>query len=175
MVNQASYSKMRLIGPIQETDLEREMRDMISQASLSSKVTLVGRVPFEQAQEEVAAAGIGLCLLDPEPNYLNSLPIKILEYMRCGLPVVASDFECWREYVIDTGGGVQVNVERIDQIADAIERLLQHPEQMRSIGARGKRAVESEYSWEKEVQKLLVFYEKLLSGHTCDVGLARVP
>lgn len=153
---------MKLIGPIQETDLEREMRDMISQASLSSKVTLVERVPFEQAQEEVAAAGIGLCLLDPEPNYLNSLPIKVFEYMRFGLPVVASDFPCWRQYVTDTGSGIQVDVYDIGQIADTIEYLLAHPQEMQAMGKRGRQAVEEKYCWEKEAPRLVAFYDKLL-------------
>ena len=121
--------EMRIVGAIGNSALEGRMKAAISSAGLTECVTLTGRVPFERAQSEIAQAAIGLCLLHPTPNYLNSLPIKIFEYMRFGLPVVASDFECWRDYV--SGVGLMVDVQSPRECADAVQWLLRNPEQMR--------------------------------------------
>ena len=48
----------------------------------------------------------GVVTFNPVPNYVNSLPIKMFEYMSAGLPVVCSDFESWKEIVEDNGCGV---------------------------------------------------------------------
>ena len=36
----------------------------------------------------------------PNENYLDSLPIKMFEYMSAAMPVIASDFEDWRLIVL---------------------------------------------------------------------------
>ncbi len=46
------------------------------------------------SRSEIAAllneSMIGLCLLQPEPNYLYAMPTKIFEYMAAGLPIITS-------------------------------------------------------------------------------------
>jgi hypothetical protein len=169
---------LRLIGPIHEAGLERTMRRAIALAGLQDAVRLTGRLPYEQAMAEIAAADVGLCLLAPMPNYLNSLPTKILEYMRAGVPVVASDFPCWRPYVTDTGAGVQAPPNEATSVADTIQRLLSDPAGMAQMGRRGRQAVATEFCWENEEPKLLAFYEMLLSGRYDDAakpGGSRTP
>jgi glycosyltransferase involved in cell wall biosynthesis len=140
------------------------MRELIRQETLEDNVKLMGLVSFEEAQEEIASADVGLCLFLPTPNHLNSLPNKLLEYSTQELAVVASDFECWRAYVSDIGAGVQVDPARTDKIADAVEELLGDRERLRQMGRRGREAVESRYCWEMESHKLLDFYDALLAG-----------
>jgi glycosyltransferase involved in cell wall biosynthesis len=154
--------QMRIIGPWEEDGIEQDVKKAIADARLSEQVVATGPVPYEQALAEVAAADIGLCLLHPVPNYLNSIATKILEYMQYELPVVASNFECWQEFVTDVGSGIQVDPLSIPEIADAIQWLLDRPDQMRRMGERGRQAIERQYCWEKEKQKLLDFYAYLL-------------
>ena len=154
--------EMRLLGLFQGETLEEDMRRAVRQASLGGHVGLIGRVPFEQAQHQVASADIGICLYHPTPHHLNSLPNKLLEYMSHRLPVVASDFDCWREYVTGVGSGIQVDPLCVKEIADAVQWLLEHPAEMRRMGRLGRQAVEERYCWEQESRKLLAFYEKLL-------------
>ena len=151
-----------LVGQMEDEHLAREIRDEVASAAISEKVCLLGRVPFDQAMREVASSHIGLCLLMPEPNYLNSLATKILEYMLSGLPVVASDFPVWKEFVTDTGAGIQVDVLSVKSIADAIQSLIEDPDRMRQMARRGMAAVRSKYCWEKEQHALLAFYRRLI-------------
>lgn len=71
--------------------------------------------------------------------YLNAadvfvLPTKgegccnaIIEALACGLPVVSSDFS-YNDDILNDDNSLRVNVDDVDQIAKAIERLRQDPE-----------------------------------------------
>jgi glycosyltransferase involved in cell wall biosynthesis len=156
-------ARLRIVGPWEDVGIEPRLRAAIARAGLEQEVVATGRVPYEQALAEAAAADIGLCLLHPIPNYLNSLATKILEYMQYEVPVVASDFECWREYVTGVGSGIMVDPLSVPQAADAVQWLLSHPEEMKEMGRRGRRAVLEKYNWEREAEKLVAFYDMLLA------------
>jgi len=154
--------ELLLVGPCEDDTIQNEMQGILATADALDQVAFKGRLPFEAAQALVRSSDVGLCLLHPSPNHLNSLPTKLLEYMRMEVPVVASDFECWREYVTDVGAGYLVDVSSVETAADAVEQLLADSQQRQSMGARGLAAVEALYNWEKEQSRLLAFYERLL-------------
>jgi glycosyltransferase involved in cell wall biosynthesis len=154
---------LQLVGPVYPQSLVDEMRRYIGEHDLEPAVTITGLVGPAESLRLIGQCHVGLCLLAPTPNYLNSLATKILEYMLYGLPVVASNFPTWREYVSDSGSGIMVDVHDVRGIADAVQALLADPERMRQMSQAGRRAVREKYCWDKEQQHLLDFYERLLS------------
>ena len=42
----------------------------------------------ESIPDWLAMADVGLLCLHPDPRYLTSFPVKLFEYMACGLPVI---------------------------------------------------------------------------------------
>jgi len=156
--------EMRLVGPIREAALREEMLRATRDPDLGGRFTWAGPVPYQHVPRELAAADLGLCLLLPKPNYLNSLATKLVEYMAAGLPVVASKFACWKDIIVGTGAGVQVDPEDPGAVAEAIETLLADPARRREMGQRGREAVCSRYRWDVEKERLLDFYRRLLGG-----------
>jgi glycosyltransferase involved in cell wall biosynthesis len=71
---------------------------------LGLEVELAGPLPHRAAMERAAGASAGLCLLRPLPNYLHSLPTKVIEYLSMGLPVVATDLPGTRRAVAGLAG-----------------------------------------------------------------------
>ena len=153
---------VRLVGPVHERGLAYALRQRIAENDLTERVTLDGPVPYDRIRTVLDEADLGLCLLEPTPNYANALPAKVLDYMAAGLPVVASAFPAWREYVADTGAGVLVDPHDLSAVADAVQRLLGDPDRLRAMGRRGREAVETTYCWEKERGALLDFYARVL-------------
>jgi glycosyltransferase involved in cell wall biosynthesis len=127
------------------------------------KVDYVGVIDQTQVLELLGRARIGLLVLHPEPNYVNSLPIKLFEYMAAGLPVLASRFPVWEEIIEAANCGVLVDPLRPSVIAEAIETLLCSP-QGPTLGSRGRAAVADHFNWEQESQQLIALYDRLTAA-----------
>jgi len=125
-----------------------------------------GRLSYPDAMEIVRAGGIGLALLRPIPNYEESFPTKMFEYMAHGLPVVVSNFPLYREVVEGSGCGRCVDPQEGGEIADALDDLLCRPKEAMEMGGRGRQAVEEKYRWDVEAEKLLTFYDQVLNGRS---------
>jgi len=104
----------------------------------------------------------GLVTLHPVTNYLDSLPVKMFEYMATGLPVVASDFPFWRPIIEESQCGICVDPLDPKAIAQAIDYLAKNPTEAERMGRNGQRAVRERYNWCVEEQKLLALYESLV-------------
>ncbi len=63
-------------------------------------------------------------------------PLKILESMAAGVPVVASDLPAVRELLTDGEHGRLIAPDRPGELARAIRVLLDHPERRARMGAR---------------------------------------
>jgi glycosyltransferase involved in cell wall biosynthesis len=103
----------------------------------------------------------GLVTLHPVINYLDSLPVKMFEYMAAGLPVIASDFPLWKSIIEENQCGLCVDPLDPKAIADAIDYLVNHPTEAEQMGRNGQKAVQEKYNWGIEEQKLLAFYRTL--------------
>jgi glycosyltransferase involved in cell wall biosynthesis len=63
--------------------------------------------------------------------------------------------------IVDAGCGLLVDPENTAEVAAAIEHLLQHPEEAKSMGQRGLKAVRERYNWSMMEKKLLALYKEL--------------
>lgn len=135
---------------------------MIHEYDLEDVLILKGIVPHKEVFKLMSEANVGLAILRPVPNYIESIPTKLFEYMASRLPVVASNFPLWRKIVEDNHCGICVNPISPEEIARSIEYLIVHQEEARILGENGRRAVEEKYNWEQEVGKLLGLYRNLI-------------
>ena len=126
-----------------------------------NRVTFVGPLGRTEVAGELRKAYAGLVILHPEPNYVASQPVKLFEYMCAGIPVIASDFPVCREIVDQARCGILVDPRNPEEIANAIQFLLTHPEEAEEMGRRGFQAIVQRYNWANEERTLLRFYSEL--------------
>lgn len=55
---------------------------------------------MDQVYPYIKAADIGIALLYPAKNYVTSLPVKAFEYMACQKPIIMSNFDYWKKYLM---------------------------------------------------------------------------
>lgn len=110
----------------------------------------------------LASARAGLVVLKPIEHETLTLPIKLFEYMAAGVPVISSDFPLWREIVENVGCGLLVDPMRPDEIAEAIQWIIDNPESAEEMGARGRKAVVDQFNWGQEAKQLFQLYDRVL-------------
>jgi glycosyltransferase involved in cell wall biosynthesis len=148
-----------------------ELTGELAHRSGWARVELLGHVDRPTLAQILARSRAGLVVLPPVPNYVEANPTKMFEYMAAGIPVIASDFPTWARIVDRHECGLCVDPTSPDAIAEAIQWILDHPEEARRMGANGREAVERHYNWEAEQGKLLGLYEQLVGpGSTAVVG-----
>ena len=149
-------ARLAIAGPFDSVALERELRNI----SLPN-VDVLGFQTQVAVTELLGTARIGLVLLHPTPSYLNAQPMKLFEYMRAGIPTIASDFPAWRQIVEHTACGLLVNPLDPEDIAKAICWLLENPTEAEEMGKRGREASMRRFDWATEKSKLLQLYDRL--------------
>jgi glycosyltransferase involved in cell wall biosynthesis len=137
------------------------LRDELAELPGWENVEVLGQVDRPGLARLMARARAGLVVLKPVPNYLEANPTKMFEYMSAGIPVVCSGFPAWVTIVERHGCGIWVDPRSPQEIADAIGWILEHTDEAREMGDRGRRAVQSLYNWEVEERTLLDLYRDL--------------
>lgn len=129
------------------------------------RVDYQGVLPPERVMDLYSRADVGIVLLDYSPNvgYRKGTlgVLKMFEYMMAGIPVVATDFELWKEIIEGNNCGICIDPHDIHAIADAINRLLGDPELARQMGENGRRAVREKYNWATQENILFELYRSL--------------
>jgi glycosyltransferase involved in cell wall biosynthesis len=88
-------------------------------------------------------------------------PLKVLESMAAGTPVVASDLPPVREIVDDGIDGVLVPADRPAALARAIRILHDYPEHAQRIGDAARAKATRSFDWQQSLRSLKKVYDGL--------------
>lgn len=143
-------------------EFSKDLKEALSVKPGWNRTTILDWQTRAQVASLLRESQVGICVLHPTPNHIESFPIKLFEYMAFGLPVVVSNFPLWHDIVIDSNCGLLVNPMDPKAIADAIAWLLAHPCEAAEMGHNGQRAVMKRYNWESEAARLVAAYANVL-------------
>ena len=130
---------------------------------INNQIEYLGTIDRDGVNDLYGKAVVGLCILKPIENYYYSKPIKIYEYMAAGLPYICSDFPDWRIVAEESGAGICVNPDNIEEIRNAIKKLFQDREKGQEMGRKGRQYVLNKCNWSNEEKALLSLYSALLN------------
>jgi glycosyltransferase involved in cell wall biosynthesis len=153
-----SQARLLLLGG----HVHRETAQTVQSLPGWQRVDYQGQVAYRTMYEYLGAAAVGLVCNQPVYDYDQALPNKLFEYMSAGLPVIASNFPDWVEIVAGNECGVTVDPTSPEEIAEAIDYLLDHSDIRRRMGENGRHAISEKYNWERESLNLLDLYREVL-------------
>ena len=121
-------------------------------------VLVPGRVPQELVRDFYTL--VDVFVLPRRRIRLTELvtPLKPLEAMAMGIPVLASDIGGHAELVSDGETGLLFKAESQESLVEQASRLGRDPELRAQLGAGGRRWVERERTWERIVTRYLPIY-----------------
>lgn len=152
-----SEIKLLLAGEFLDPNLEKELKALKGWGNVNY-LGFLNRIEISSLYHK---SNIGMVTLHPTLNYKDSLPVKMFEYMAAGIPVIASDFEKWKEIIINHNCGMTVNPNDPIEIKNAIDYLINNPAEAKKMGENGIKAVKKIYNWSIEEKKLLALYRTL--------------
>ncbi len=156
------------VGRVAEAE-RTELTRIIERRGITG-VTFHGYLDPADGWAVIAQCDAGMAVLAPLPNYVESYPTKLFEYMALGLPVVASDFPLYADIVDRYGCGLCVDPEDVQKVAAAMAELARDPGGAEAMGGRGRDAALVYHSWDSEQSRLLAFYDEVLGSGTRCVG-----
>ena len=126
----------------------------------AENVLLLEFQPREKLPEMLAAADVSLVV--QKRNISFNLPSKIPVILASGRPLVASVSHAGSaaQAVRNSSGGIVVEPENPQALADAIDRLHRNPEEARSLGEKGRQHAIETYSFASALQS----YETLFAA-----------
>lgn len=145
-----------IIGPC-DPNLEGTLRDRAERRGVT--LHMLGRLPHRLAMERAAQALVGVSPLLDTPNYRNSLPTKVLEYLALGLLVVASDLPGTRAVVAGEPGVRLVPPGDAAAWTEALDGALRGAEEFE----HGSQRHEVRNRWRWPAEEVRAFYEGLLA------------
>lgn len=140
--------------------LETELRAQSIRLGLSAVVQFVGRA--EDVRPYLEAADLFVLSSENE-----GLPLVLGEAMAYGIPCIATDVGGNKEIVSHGQTGLLVKPGSPEQLAEAIEYLLAHPEERCRMGINARRRVHEHFNIEDSMRRL----KRVLLGETLsDLG-----
>lgn len=141
------------------------IKKYIRENGLELKVHLMGNLPYHQYMEEMNRADL---FIHPSCTALNGdteggAPTTILEAQACGLPVVSTTHADIPNVVLPGTSAILVREKNIEELTEAIDNLINHPEKWAEMGIRGREFVESQHDIEIEANGLESKYEQVLN------------
>ena len=127
-------------------------------------VIFLGKVPHDKIKDIISLSTICLApyreSINPNEPFGFS-PIKILEYLASGKPVIASNLNWIRELIENKKEGVLVNSRDVNELKEAIELVLKNNKLRKLISNRGRAKAKS-LSWENVAKKYINVYKKVM-------------
>ena len=138
------------------------LKEVAEKFGVSESVYFIGRVAYPEVPSYLAASDVGLAYIPITIEYDKQPPLKTLEYLSCGLPVVATDTEGNRGFVEDGQNGV-IAGDSSREYAEAILSVLSENGLRERVAGKARESVKP-YHWQRLMEdRFFPAYDELLS------------
>lgn len=148
-----------LPSPAWELDLVGDGPQEAGLRALASELGIAGRVRFLGYQRDPAPT-LAAAQVFVLSSRSEGFPRSILEALRAGLPVIASDVGGVREALEN---GLLVGPGDQPALSAAIASLLDHPQRRRQLGQAARQTYENRFRIERMIEKTASVYARVLS------------
>ena len=128
------------------------------------RVVFSGHVDHDLVPHYISAMDIALAPF-PKMDFWYASPMKVLEYMACCRPVVATNQGQVREIIEDGKNGFLCAPGNYREMLARVERLIDNADLRRELGENARKTVCKEYTWKNSGKKILKVMETVLKRH----------
>jgi glycosyltransferase involved in cell wall biosynthesis len=145
--------KLKVAGTMTHADetFVEALRMRAGEANVGSDLEISPNIPLEKKIDFLGR----LSVFSVPATYGEAFGLYLLEAMAMGVPVVQPEHASFPEILEATGGGLLCEPDDPESLAEKIGYLLDHPDEARDIGRRGRDSVRESFSMEKMTERIL--------------------
>lgn len=129
----------------------------VRERGLESQIVLSGRVPHDEVPGLLAA--MDMAILPSAGDYTS--PVKLFEFMACGVPPVAPDFSPIREVLAVDQTGWMFPAGDLDAAAEAVLRRSRDVAELGRVGQAARAYITEHRQWRNNIMQLVEFHQSL--------------
>ncbi|MEA5515507.1 glycosyltransferase family 4 protein [Nodularia sp. UHCC 0506] len=162
LVNKDVPADLTIIGQARENQIKK-LKQLALKLGMADKLTILEPTSQTQLIEHIHAADIILAPLMPSDRNLvqGCCPLKILEGMATGVPIIASDLPVVRELGENKVHFLLVKPGSAKAIKDAVLQLHNDPKLATNLAKNARQRIEEKYSWKLAGATLTTAYTQL--------------
>ena len=134
--------------------------EFVTARRLDHQIVLTGRVPHAEVPGLLAA--MDMAILPSAGDYTS--PVKLFEFMACGIAPVAPDLAPIKEVLREGETGWMFPAYDMDAAVRSVMEHAGDPQQLRTVGGAARSYVGAERQWANNIEQLLRFHRELISG-----------
>jgi glycosyltransferase involved in cell wall biosynthesis len=132
--------------------------------ALGDSVRFLGTLPHAQLLELYERGGVAAVILPSVDAGQEGIPVALMEAMSYGVPVIGTRTERMAD-LVQQGTGLMVEPENPEELAVAIQNMVDNPDDAVRLGQRGRRHVESDFDVRHTTAELVDAIEGARNGH----------
>jgi len=144
----------------------RFLMPLCGKLGVQELVKFLPKVRYEDIPSYIAESDVGVYPLPPEDIWWQvSAPLKTLEYLAMGKPVIVTNIP-FHQRIFEKGEcGVLLDSNSPKELANAIIYLYKNKDKLDSMGRKGMEIVEKYHSWKNEAINLEKFLETIIKSN----------
>jgi glycosyltransferase involved in cell wall biosynthesis len=163
IANVVPESRLLIIGRTMNKEYAEVLKAKANKLESSGQIRFMDAIPQSELAEYMSSATV-LVL----PSVSEGMGRVILEAMACRTPVIGSRVGGILEMIVDKENGFLVPPTNIESLANSLQWILNHPQESREMGERGRKFAESFFSQEVYKRNYSVLFDtvsRILSSH----------
>jgi PEP-CTERM/exosortase A-associated glycosyltransferase len=145
-------------------ELMPTLRNMVAEGGISDRVVFTGRVPHNRVSDFYRICDFMVLPRRDKRETRLVTPLKPLEIMAMGKPLISSDVGGHLEMVEDGANGVLFRSEDVSDLVSKCTMLAKDRDLRMDLGIRARKWVEENRDWRVLVNRYITAYEKLTQG-----------
>jgi glycosyltransferase involved in cell wall biosynthesis len=118
---------------------------------LQRQVIMPGRIEYDLLADYLRLGHVALLPFRPEPVTHGALPGKILQYLACGLPTIATPLDGLQSMIAPDQGVLYANGSK--EMAKMAIQLTSNADQRSQLSLRGVNLMNLHCNWQNQIQK----------------------
>jgi len=142
--------------------LRGKLEEALDQRGLRSRARIIGPLPHEEIASVIRHFDVAVAPYPTPDHRFYFSPLKLFEYMACGIAVVAPALGQITELIQDGQTGLLYPAGNLELLAKQCERLLSDVALRRALGQSAAKLVQTQYTWDHNATRVVALARSLM-------------